>query len=198
MSNSLQAHGLQHSRLPCPSPTPRACSNSCPSSRWCHPAVSSYVVPFSSCLQSSPASGSFPVSHFFTSGGQNIGASASASVLPMTIRDWFPLGLAGWISLGPRDTQESFFFFKLYITVLVLPNIKMNPPQVYMCSPSRTPLPPPSPFHPSGSSQCTSPKHPVSCIKPGLATRFWQLVWNELPDFIFWAPKSLQMVTAVM
>ena len=107
MSNSLQPHELQHSRLPCPSPTPRACSNSCPSSRWCHPAVSSYVVPFSSCLKSLPASGSFPISHFFTSGSQNIGASASASVLPMTIQDWFPLGLAGWISLSPRDTQES-------------------------------------------------------------------------------------------
>ena len=107
MSNSLQPHGLQNSRLPCPSPTPRACSNSCPSNRWCHPTISSSVVPFSSCFQSLPASGPFPISHFFTSSGQNIGTSASASVFPMTIWDWFPLGLTDWISLSPRDTQES-------------------------------------------------------------------------------------------
>jgi len=78
MSDSLQPHGLQHARLPCPSPTPRACSKSCPSSRWCHPAISSSVIPFFSCLQSFPASGSFPISQFFTSGGQSIGVSASA------------------------------------------------------------------------------------------------------------------------
>ena len=95
MSNSLQPHGLLHARLPCPSPTPGACSNSCPSSRWCHPTISSSVVPFSSCLQSFPASGSFPRSQFFASGGQSIGASAS--VLPMTIQDWFPLGWTGLI-----------------------------------------------------------------------------------------------------
>ena len=80
LNNSLLPHGLQHARLPCPSPTPRACSNSCSSSRWCQPTISSSVVPFSSCLQSFPASGSFPVSQFFTSGGQSIGVSASASV----------------------------------------------------------------------------------------------------------------------
>ena len=89
----------QHSRLPCPSPTPRACSNSCPLSRWCHPIISSSVIPFSSCLQSFPVSGSFLVSQFFASGGQSIGASASASVLPMNIQDWFPVGWTGWISL---------------------------------------------------------------------------------------------------
>ena len=93
VSNSLWPHGLQHARLPCPSPTPRACSNSCPSSQWCHPSISSSFVPFSSCPQSFPALGSFPVSHLFLSGGQTIGASASASVLPMNIQDWFPLGL---------------------------------------------------------------------------------------------------------
>ena len=90
-SNSLQPHGLQHARLPCPSPTPRACSNSCPWSQWCHPTISSSVIPFS-CLQSFPASGSFLVSQLFTSGGQSIGASASTSVLPVNIQDWFPLG----------------------------------------------------------------------------------------------------------
>ena len=90
MFASLRPHGLQHARLPCPSPIPRVYSNSCPSSQWCHPAISSHVVPFSSCLQ--PFPGSFPRSQFFTSGGQNIGVSASASVLPMNIQGWFPLG----------------------------------------------------------------------------------------------------------
>ena len=97
MSDSFLPLGVQHSRLPCPSPTPRACSNSCPLSQWCHPNISSAVVPFSSCLQSFPASRSFPLSQFFTSGGQSIRASASASVLPMNIQDWFPLGLTGLI-----------------------------------------------------------------------------------------------------
>ena len=99
MSKSLQPHGLQHTRLPCPSPTPGACSNSCPSSRWCNPTISSPVVPFSSCLQSFTASESFQRNQFFTSGGQSIEASASASVLPMNIQDWFPLGWTGWIFL---------------------------------------------------------------------------------------------------
>ena len=95
VSDSLWPHGLHYARLPCPSPTPGACSNSCLSSWWCHPIVSSSVVPFSSCLQSFPASGSFPVSQFFISDGQSIAVSASASVLPMNIQDWFPLGLTG-------------------------------------------------------------------------------------------------------
>ena len=99
MSDSLWPHGLQRARPPYPSPTPGACSNSCPSSQWCHPTVSSSVIPFSSCLQSLPASGSFPVSEFFTSGGQSIWVSASASVLPINIEDWFPLGLTGLIFL---------------------------------------------------------------------------------------------------
>jgi len=108
VSNSLQPHGLQHARLPCPSPTPEACSNSCPSSKWCHPTISSSVVPFSSCLQSLPASRSFPMSQFFTSGGQSIGVSASASVLPMNIQGWFPLGLAGWMSLQSKGLSRVF------------------------------------------------------------------------------------------
>ena len=106
-SDSLWPHGLQHTRLPCPSPTPRACSNSCPSSWWCHPTISSSVEPFSSYHQSYPALGSFPRSQFFASPGQSIRASASASVIPMSIQDWFPLGLAGLISLHPRDSEES-------------------------------------------------------------------------------------------
>ena len=107
MSDSLWPHGLQPARLPCPSPTPKAYSNLCPLRRWCHPTISSSFIPFSSHLQSFPASGSFPMSQFFTSGGQSIGVSASASVLPMDIQDWFPLGLTGWISLQSRDSQES-------------------------------------------------------------------------------------------
>ena len=95
VSDFLWPHGLQYFRIPCPSPTPRAYSDSCPLSRWCHPTISSSVVFFSSCLQSFPASGSFQMSQFFTSGGQSIGVSASASVLPMIIQDWFPLGLTG-------------------------------------------------------------------------------------------------------
>ena len=106
MSDSLQPHGWQHTRRPCPSPTLRAWSNSCPSSQWCHPTTLSSIDPFSSCLQSSPVSGFFPRSQFFASGGQRIGVSASASVLPMNIQDWFPLGLTGLISCSPRDSQE--------------------------------------------------------------------------------------------
>ena len=100
--------GLHHTRLPCLSPTPRAYSNSCPSSWWCHPAISSSVVPFSSHLQSFPASGSFPKSQFFTLGSQNIGVSASASVLPMNIQDWFPLGWTDWISLQSKGLSRVF------------------------------------------------------------------------------------------
>ena len=108
VSNSLQPHGLMHARLPDPSPTPRAYSDSCPSSGWCHPTTSSSVVPFSSCLQSFPASGSFPMSQFFASGGQSIGISASASVLPMNIQDWFPLRLTGLISLQYKELSRVF------------------------------------------------------------------------------------------
>ena len=108
MSNSLQLHGLQHARLPCPSPTPGAFSNSCPLGQWCHPTISSSVIPFSSCLQSFPSSGSLPMSQFFTSGSQSIGVSASASVLPMNIQDWFPLGLIGLISLQSKGLSRVF------------------------------------------------------------------------------------------
>ena len=106
MSDSLQLYGLWHARLPCSSPTPRTCSNSCPSSWWCHPTISFSVVPFSSCPQSFPASGSFPMSQLFTSGGQSIGTSAS--VLPMNIQDWFPLGLTGLISLLSKGLSRAF------------------------------------------------------------------------------------------
>ena len=108
MSDSLQPHGLQHARLPCPSPTPRVYSNSCPLSRWWHPTISSSLSPFSSCLQSFPASGSFQMNQLFTSGGQSIGVSVSISVLPMNIQDWFPLGWTGWISLQSKGLSRIF------------------------------------------------------------------------------------------
>ena len=108
MSDSLRPHELQHSRLLCLSPTPRACSNSCPSSWWCHPTISSSVIPFSSCLQSFPESGSFPMSQFFASGGQSIGVSDSSSVLPMNIQDWFPLGVTGLITLQSKGLSMVF------------------------------------------------------------------------------------------
>ena len=107
-SDSLWPHGLQHTRLPRPSPFPGACSNSCLLSRWCHPTISSSVTPFSSCPPSFPASGSFPMSWLFTSGGQSTGASASVSVLPMNIQGWFPLGLTGFISLLFKGLSRVF------------------------------------------------------------------------------------------
>ena len=104
VSNSLWPHGLQHARLPCPSPTPGAC----PWSQWCHPTISSSVIPFSSYLQSFPASGSFSMSQFFASSGQSIGVSASTSVLPMNTQDWSPLGWTGWISLQSKGFSRVF------------------------------------------------------------------------------------------
>ena len=125
VSNSLWPYGLQHSRLPCLSSTPRACSNSCPSSWWCHPTISSSVVPFSSCLQSFQASGSFQMSQFFASGDQSIGVSGSASVLPMNIQDWFLLEWTGLISLQskglsrvfPNITVQKHWFFRTQLSL---------------------------------------------------------------------------------
>ena len=108
MSDSLQPHELQHARPPCPSPTPGVYSNSCPLSQWCHPTILSSVIPFSSRLQSFPASGSFQMSQLFASGSQSIGVSASALVLPMNIQDWFPLGWTGWISLWSKGLSRGF------------------------------------------------------------------------------------------
>ena len=106
--DSLRPHELQHARPPCPSPTPGVHSNSCPSSQWCHPAISSFVFPLSSCPQSLPASESFPMSQLFTWGGQSIGVSASTSVLPMNIHDWSPFGWTGWISLQSKGLSRVF------------------------------------------------------------------------------------------
>ena len=105
-SDTLRPHGLQHTRLPSPSPTPGAYSNSCLPCRWCHSTISSSVIPFSTCVQSFPASGSFPMSWFFASGVQSIGVSGSASVLPINIQDWFPLGLTGWTSLQSKGLSR--------------------------------------------------------------------------------------------
>ena len=108
MSDSFWPHGVQHTRLPCPSPTPRACSNSCPSSQWCHPIISSSVVPFSSCPQSLPESGSFPMSQFFASGGQSTGVSASASLPPKKSQGWSPSEWTGWISMQSKGLSRVF------------------------------------------------------------------------------------------
>ena len=113
VSDSLWPHELKHATLPCPSQAPGACSYSCPLNQWCHPTISSSAVPFSSCLQSFPASGSFLMSRLFMSGGQSIGASASASVLPINIQDWFPLRLTGWISLQSKGFSRVFTTPKL-------------------------------------------------------------------------------------
>ena len=120
VSNSLWPHGLQNARPPCPSPTPRVYSNSCPLSQWCHSTISSSVISFSSHLQSFPASGSFQMSQFFTSGGQSIGVSASASVLPMNIQDWFPLDWTGWISLLSKGLSRFFFKHQFFDVQLSL------------------------------------------------------------------------------
>ena len=108
MSDSLRPYGLKHASPPCPSPTPRVYSNSCPLSHRCHPTISSYVVPLSSCLQSFPASGSFQMSQFFTAGGQSIGVSASISLLPMNIQDWSSLEWTGWVSLQSKGLSRVF------------------------------------------------------------------------------------------
>ena len=125
ISDSLWPHELQHDRLPCTSPTYGAYSNSCPSNQWCHPTISSSVIPFSSSLQSFLESGSFQMSQFFASGGQSIGVSASASSLPMNIQDWFPLGWTGWISLQAKrlsrvfsnTTVQKHQFFSAYLSL---------------------------------------------------------------------------------
>ena len=127
VSDPLRPHGLQHARPPCPSPIPRVYPHSCPLSWWCHPTISSSVVPISSRLQSFPASGSFPVSQFFTSGGQSIGVSASKSVLPMNIQDWSSLEWTGWISLQSRGLSRVFSnttvqkhqFFSIQLSLIV-------------------------------------------------------------------------------
>ena len=134
MSNSFRAHGLQHVRLPGPSPSPRVSSNSCPLSWRCYPIISSSVVPFSSCLQSFPASGSFHMSQLFASGGQHIGASASTSVLPMKIQDWFPLRLTGLISLLSKGLSRIFSNHHSSKASILWCSAFFNCPSILWCS----------------------------------------------------------------
>ena len=151
MSGSLWPHESQHARPPYPSPTPRVYSNSCPLSRWCHPAISSSIVPFSSCPQSFyffyfyffcpqsfPASGSFQMSQFFASGGQSIGVSASTSVLPMNTQDWSPLGWIGWISLQSKDSQCTV---KVNWTYVLQQTVLPPGPVLYSRSPHQPSIP---------------------------------------------------------
>ena len=151
VSDSLSPHELQHARPPCPSPASRVHPKSCPSSRWCHPVISSSVVPFSSCPQSLPASGPFPMSQLFTWGGQNIGVSASEAVLPMNTQDWSPLVWTGWISLQSKGLSRvhhhsskasilqrwAFFVFKflieLYFTILWWFQVYSKIIYIYIC-----------------------------------------------------------------
>ena len=121
VSNSLWPHESQHARPSCPSPTPGVYSNSCPSSRWCHPTISSSVVPFSSCPQSFPESGSFPMSQLFAWGGQSTGVSSSTSVLPMNTQDWSPLGWTGWISLQSQVLENKVQPYSFYYLSLQYP-----------------------------------------------------------------------------
>ena len=140
MSESLRPHRLQHARLPCPSPSPRACSNWCPLTQWHHPSILSSVIPLFSSLQSFPVSGSFLMSQLFTSGGQNIGTSASASVLPMNIQDWFPLGWTGWVSLQSKGLSRVFSSTTVqkHQFVRVQPSLWSNSP--YMTTGKTIPL----------------------------------------------------------
>ena len=133
VSDSLQPHDLQHTRLPCPSPTPGVYSNSRPLIQWCHLTISSSVIPFSSHLQSFPASGSFPMSQFFASCSPSIGVSASASVLQMNIQDWFPLGLTGWISLQSKGLSRKWKIFNLRSYISIFEWIGASVIDNYLC-----------------------------------------------------------------
>jgi len=171
MSDSLQPHGLQHTRLPCPSPTSRDCANSCPLTQWCHPTSSSTVISFFSCLQSFPASRSLPVSQFFASGGQSIGVSASASVLPMNIQDWFPLRLTYLISLLSKGLSRVFNTTVQSINSLAL-SFVYDPWSIWSLRS----------WH----------------LVPSLHGKQMGKQWKQWQTLFSWAPKSLQMGTAAM
>ena len=176
MSDSLQPHRLQHTRPPCPSPTPGVYSNPCPSSRWCHPTISSSVVPFSSYAPSFPASGSFLMSRLFTSGGQSTGVSASASVLPMNIQDWFPLGHSD-ILIKTENWAGTYCGLNC-TDVWRLPSL--TPLQSLLC-PAASSL---NSYEVPAKSLC-SRKHPVSS--------FWW--WLQIrQDVSSWSPRALLLL----
>ena len=171
MSDSLWPHGLQHTRLPCLLPTPGAYSNSCPLSRWCHPTISSSVIPFSSRLQSFLASGSFPMSQFFASGDQSIGVSALASVLPMNIQDWFPLGLTALISLLSkglsRDPLVSILcLFGIFNSVHFSRSVMSDSLRPHESQHARLPCPSPTPGVHSNSCPSSRWCHPAILCRP--------------------------------
>ena len=157
VSNSLRPHELQHARHPCPLPSPGACLNSCPSSWWCHPTISSSVVPFS-CLQSFVASGCFPMSQFFASGGHSIRGSASASVLPMNIQDWLPLGWTGWISLHSKGLSRVFSNTTVQIINSLAPSLLYGPTLDQLLDLAQT--------HVHPVSDAIQPIYPLSCLSP--------------------------------
>ena len=161
VSDSLGPHELQHSRPPCPSPTPGVHSNSCPWSRWCHPAISSSIVPLSSCLPSFPASESFQRSQFFTSGGQNTDVSASASVLPMNIKYWFPLGLTGWISSQETSPTSQFKTINSFSSFQFSRSVMSDSLRPHESQHARPPCPSPTPGVHSDSRPSSQWCHPA-------------------------------------
>ena len=182
---TLQTHGLQHARPPCPSPTPGACSNSCPLSWWCYPTISPSVVPFSSCPQSFPASGAFPMSQLLTSGSQSIGVSASASVLPMNIQDWFPWRLTGLNSLYSKElsrvfsntTVQKYPFFSTQLSlwsnsytprVQFKSSVMSNSQQPHGLQHARLPCPSPTPW--TCSKSCPSNRWCLPTISASVIT----------------------------
>ena len=197
MSDSLQSHELQHTRAPCPSPTPRVYPNPCPFSRWCHPTISSSVVPFS-CPQSFPTSGSFQMSQLFTSGGQSIGVSASTSVLPMNTQDWFPLGWTGWISLQSKGLsrvfsnttvqKHQFFWAGLILLISRTVSDTYRPSELFRINECSEP--PPNPKLPSWGPSAVE----ASCTGLSLQCSQWggqarscqEHSWHKLHPFQSW------------
>ena len=168
VSDSLWSHGPQHARLPCSSPTPRACSNSCPSSWWCHPTISSSVIPFASCFQSFPASGSFLMSRLFTSDAQSIGASASVSVLAVNTQDWSPFGWTGWISVQSKGLSRVFSNIKVQFSSVAQSCLTLCDPMNRSTPglPVHHQLPEFTQTHVHRVSDAIRPSHPLSSPSP--------------------------------
>ena len=216
LSNCLWPHGQQHVRPPCPSPTHTVYSDLSPLSQWCHPTISSSVTPFSSCLHSFPASGSFSMSQLFSSGGQSIGASASASVLPVNIQGWFPLGWTGWISLQSKDlsrvfsntTVQTHRFFspqktgkqiisKTICAVQLSCSVMSDSLRPHGLQHTRLPCPSPTPEAYSDSLlPSTFPSIRVCSNEPVLRIRwpeYWSFSFNINPSNAYWGLISFRM-----